>query len=197
MLLVTRRLLNGRYHKRGVIEHFCVDPTCCRNMEHTIVQFESWIGGYVLPALFCRRRWLGVEQPCDSIGFLTMAHNQFEEIWRMTFVDKTKAATVTVPGDFPAPTETPHESDPEDENAERMSDQELQLEEPTKEADHEIRHSTFRANGTKWISTGIAGSLWVFRSNIRLQQESRKLSCSPQRSEMLWSHDAAPDPRDD
>ena len=173
----TKRLWNGRYKNTQVIEHFCLGlGRCCNNRGQTLAHFHDWVDRYDLPALFCRSRWLGIEQAVDACGFLLMAHDVFSPVFRQTFAESQKPtanpplALLDRDGDNDGDKE---EIDNED-DGEVLIDGELNLPQPEKDSTQDVRQATYRANGMTFVNDCPHGRVWMFRSAIRLQQNSQK-----------------------
>ena len=67
--LARKRLLNGRYRLKGIIEHWC--PGCCRDREHALEQIDTLVIDQTHPPRQEKSSsWLSNVRLFDFFGFL-------------------------------------------------------------------------------------------------------------------------------
>ena len=77
-----RRLLNGRFRRRNVIEHFCRGTGCCLGPDDTELQFYQMIDeDFEAPSPWSTSTWFGAEDSIDFFGFLLESHDQLTEVF--------------------------------------------------------------------------------------------------------------------
>ena len=172
--LKTESLLNGRWWLTGTMEHFC-RPGCHDSKAEALEDIDDWIEDLDLPLCHCKSRWIGAEQPADSVGLLTGVHDVFTPVMIETHeaAEKAKPADPHDP-DEPMPALADREEDGEegvaDDDLHAAHDEELTLPTPEKDVTQEERQSTYRGNSLKWIKSNPQGHLWAYRNVLREQQ---------------------------
>ena len=171
-----RALLNGRYKRRGRVEHFCPNRECCRDMDHWLVQCDGLIDQEMGPRQYCDQRWTGTEDTTDWMLFYLLCHDivsiALEEIF-VTGKEKQNASRDKPDPQMAELCDRDEDSDGE-EPPTHLPEEDLGLPEPVKEDSYEKKQSTFRRNSLIWVRSKPAGRLAAFRSCIRPQQHSAR-----------------------
>ena len=96
--LTLRRMLNGDWTVRRIVEHHC--NGCCENFDMTLATFQGLVTDALLPGIcpiFPRSRWVGAQKTLRWCGLLCAVHGIFEEVlpvWLRGMGDASKPATL-------------------------------------------------------------------------------------------------------
>ena len=171
-LHARRRLLNGRYKIKGVVEHWCKGPLfCCKDAEDTLRQIDEYIiDPLPLPKLVKTSSWDMMEDSADFHGFWLLCHDILTPVYHDSFSD-TKVASPAVAA-HTALTNVDDEAEEPPEQVQEYCD--LGLVAPEKDAEAFVRQNTFRSNAKRWLASSPAGRLWMMRAAMQVQQRAQQ-----------------------
>ena len=180
--LRRKRLLNGRYRLKSLVDHFCFSRQCCRDAEHWLEQVCELIEDELGPGYWIPSKFFLVEETMDWLLFWLLCSGLLEEASEEAIGDTEAKARLkkhlsNPPGrhvDDPGE----HALDEEDDDGEHdwhLPEEDLGLAEPLRDAPQEQRQSTFRKNTLCWLRSRPHGRLWCAREILRVQQTCQRL----------------------